>query len=340
MMNMDLAAMYGTPGGPSEEEIEKTAQMELFVKLAGESGIDLNQYSDAEIATLWNETFKGAQEGEGEEEGEKKPKKNGNGNGESEEEEEEEKEKESAAYAEFLEAQEWQEKVAEMDYLGRLMAHAFAQESEYIKEAVDWAAAGKAVKEHAGKAWKATRGGASRAGKAAKRGYEAGSRKLEELGRRGVRATLGKERRSVAYTPGGEHGRERFFTQVSGGPGAEKAMSPRMAKAIGAGMIGGGAAGVGAAGYGAHKGLEKAYGGKKKRASAIDEYALDLAVEKVAEANWDVDEAVERLNALYTLDALPESEKIAMASDINEAVEGRALELLEAAGYPVEWYGE
>jgi hypothetical protein len=75
-----------------------------------------------------------------------------------------------------------------------------------------------------------------------------------------------------------------------------------------------------------------------KNASAIDQLALDMAVEKVAEAGWDMDEAGDRLAAVVTL-GLGGSEKIAAApyGDVNTAVEIRSLEFLEAAGYPVEW---
>lgn len=312
MMNMDLAAMYGTPGGPSEEDLEKTAQMELFVKLAAENNIDLSQYTDDEVAQLWDETFKGAQEGEGE--GEKKPKKNG----EDEEEEEEEQEKESAALAEFAEQQEWQEKVAEMDYLGRLMAHSYVNELNEIGEAMD-KEAGK-VSELYGAAKSAIKGLPGKAGEKAREyaGRAAGSRAgkavdvhLQSVGGRASRATAGLRKRLGMKTEFAGEGK---------------------ARRIGAGVYGGGAALAGGGGYAGHRAYKK-----KKQSSAIDEYALELALQKVAEANWDTDEAVERLNALYTLDAVPESEKIAAASDINEAIEARSLELLEAAGYPVEW---
>lgn len=93
--------------------------------------------------------------------------------------------------------------------------------------------------------------------------------------------------------------------------------------AIGAGA--GGAAAGGAAGYVA---------GKKKESSALDQLALEEAV-KIAEASgFDGDEAAERVVAVHTL-GLNESTKV--ASDLNGQVELRALEFLEAAGYPVEW---
>lgn len=299
-MNMDLAAMYGTPGGPSEEDQEKVAQMELFTKLAAETGIDLNQYTDEEIDQLWNETFKGASDES--EKKDEKPKK---------EEGEEDEEKEVAAQAEFAEAQEWQEKVAEMDYLGRLMAHAYVNELNEIgesmnKEAIRRYTGPGAARQTANKVLEKIRGGA----KVPESLKERMGRFAERVGTK----EIGGSRRSggVMLTP----------------PEEARAAGRKTLKRVGMGAGVAGAGAIGAGGYAASK---------KKQSSAIDEYALELALQKVAEANWDVEQAAERLNALYTLDAVPESEKIAAASDINEAVEARSLELLEAAGYPVEW---
>jgi len=39
------------------EDMEKAAAAELFVKLAQENGINLNQMTDADISSLWQETF-------------------------------------------------------------------------------------------------------------------------------------------------------------------------------------------------------------------------------------------------------------------------------------------
>jgi hypothetical protein len=77
--------------------------------------------------------------------------------------------------------------------------------------------------------------------------------------------------------------------------------------------------------------------GQTKESSAIDEFAAQAAVEKVAAAGWDADEAIERINSVFTLGTIGESEKIAAAENVEGAVEIRSLEILEAAGYPVEW---
>jgi hypothetical protein len=77
--------------------------------------------------------------------------------------------------------------------------------------------------------------------------------------------------------------------------------------------------------------------GKAKKASAIDELAFKVALQKIAEARLDPNEAASRINAAVTLELLGESTKIAAAQDVNTAIEIRALEMLEAARYPVEW---
>jgi hypothetical protein len=314
MMNMDLAAMYGTPGGPSAEDLEKTAQADLFVKLAAEQGIDLNQFNDEQIADLWNATFaKTAEDGEEKkEEGEEKKEEEGG------EEEKKEEEKKEAAAREFASQKEWQEKVAEMDYLGRLMAHAYVQELGQIGESME--------KEAGPREW---------AG-AAKRGIESAGKYLKGKGE-AASAAVGKAGRKVKEKAESEGYKVKNI--IHRGPFADerKLWGSAKARRVGAAVLaakgGAGAAGV----YGVHKGLGELYGGKTKTESALDESAAELAVEKAAEAGWNAQEAAERLNALFTLDAAPESEKTAAASNVDEAIDIRSLELLEAAGYPINW---
>ena len=75
---------------------------------------------------------------------------------------------------------------------------------------------------------------------------------------------------------------------------------------------------------------------KKKKASALDEVAAEMAVVKAAEAGWDLNEASERIAAVLILGA-PEETKVASANTFETAVDIRSLELLEAAGYNVTW---
>lgn len=136
-----------------------------------------------------------------------------------------------------------QEKVAEADMLGRVMAHSFNDELEKIAGAAE---AAKAVGQAARKAgW--------RAGGAAKRVAGAAGKGLERLGKGTVR--------TIARTGG-----------------AEGAMDPRVAKAIGAGVAGAGAAGLGGAAYGAKKLHDK-----KKKESGLSEYEL---MQALTEYGW------------------------------------------------------
>lgn len=71
-------------------------------------------------------------------------------------------------------------------------------------------------------------------------------------------------------------------------------------------------------------------------APAIDQLAAELACEKAASAGYNPDEAAQRVIAVLTLGA-PESMKVASAETLEAAVDVRALELLELAGYPVQY---
>ena len=115
-MDEQLAAIYGTGQQEVEEnDLEKTAAAELLVKLAEEQGVSLDDFSDEEIGEMLNDLYEGGIEHTAEEAGEEA-------------------------------GGEAQEKVAEADYLGRVMAHAMVQELSSIeKEAAP--AAAKAVGE-------------------------------------------------------------------------------------------------------------------------------------------------------------------------------------------------
>jgi hypothetical protein len=83
---------------------------------------------------------------------------------------------------------------------------------------------------------------------------------------------------------------------------------------------------------------------KDKEASAsLEDAAAQQALSIVQEYNktagenaFDVKVAAERINAVHTL-GLTESAKVASAENVETAVGIRALEYLEAAGYPVQW---
>ena len=85
---------------------------------------------------------------------------------------------------------------------------------------------------------------------------------------------------------------------------------------------------------------------KDKEASALNESAVEHALAIVQDFNktaaaqgqqvFDVKVAAERLAAVHTL-GLSDSEKVASAENVEQATAIRALEYLEAAGYPVTW---
>lgn len=77
---------------------------------------------------------------------------------------------------------------------------------------------------------------------------------------------------------------------------------------------------------------------QQKVASNLTRLGALKAIEKAASVNLDRDEAARKVAAVLELGIFDESKsKIAAATDFNDAVEIRALELLEVAGYPVTW---
>lgn len=208
-MDEQLAAIYGT-GQMDEEDLVKTASAELLVKLAEEEGVDLDEFSDEEIAEMITNLEGG---GEVEEDG--------------------------------------SEKVAEADYLGRVMAHSMVQElGEIEKEA------GR-VSDAAGKVWGAVKGGAGWAKEKAVRGGKAV----------GGYHARGAKQMASAFSRKSKEGigeRAKRF-----GIGASK-FAPHAA--VGAG------------------GIYAATRGKKKKASALSKLAEDRAYQILAENGWVDDE--------------------------------------------------
>lgn len=297
----------------AQSDLEKQAQVELFAKLAAENGIDLDALSQDQIDYLWGETFKTAAEEE---------KKDEKDEDKVEEAKKEHEEKKAAAA-----------KLAEADYIGRVMAHAMTDELNKI------AAATSLDKEAAGTAEMGARA----------RGLAAAAKdKLKSVGgalkdvatarefREGRQATknlessLGKSmaaRAAMENAPKGQ--REEFAKKLLSGYGAEAKDKTLRGAAKTVGLYGGAAAAAGGAAALHHK---------EKKSSALDELAAEMAVVKAASAGWDLGEASERVAAVLTL-GMGDSEKVASVADLESAVEVRSLEFLEAAGYPVTWNG-
>ena len=284
-MDQFLAEYYGTNGtdktaaASNQEDLEKDASVELFLKVAGEQNIDIANMPDEQVAQLyagWTQKVAEANAA---------PAQTG-------------PTVEDIAAAELAEKQAAAEKVSEADFLGRVMAHAYVQEVQKIAAAAEAGGGGEgdkeaapygvslkagldAVKGHAGKAYEAGKGHAAAAGKAIKD-------KAEQVG---------------------EHVKRNRGKYEAGGAAATAAAS-------------------GGAGYAA---------GKHKKGSAIDDLAAERAVHIAHESGFDAEQAGHKVAAVRELDLLKESEKVASAPDVDTAVGIRALEYLEAAGYPVTW---
>lgn len=236
-MNEQLAAYYNTAGAgektASAEDHEKQAQYELFTKIAASNNIDLSKLSDAQVSELYEKTFSKTA-------GEMPPQFAAHAKGKDEKPEHKEESTEEKAKKEHEEKKEAAAKIAEADFLGRTMAHAFVQESQKIAEAM------------------------------------------------------------AAKTAG-------VKTETPGAAGDWKVELPKVA-------------------------------------SAIDTLAMHRAFEIVQEHNKTAaakdqineKEAATKIAQVHTK-GLGESVKVASAADYKASIEVRALETLEAAGYPVDW---
>jgi hypothetical protein len=244
-MNELLAAHYGTNGvktasaaaaGPTAEDLEKDAQMDLFCKMAAANGLDLNTLTDAQVEKLYADTFSTKTAGE------LPPQFAAHAKGKGEHEEKEEKDEvEEKAKKEHEEKKAMAEKLAEADYVGRAMAHAYVQEL-------------------------------------------------------GLIASAREKQASVAK--GGA---------VVEADGTWQVAIPKVASAI-------------------------------DQLAIPQAYAIVQEFNKTAAADQKIDEktAAEKIAAVH-IKGLPESTKIAGAADHKSAIYVRALETLEAAGYPVNW---
>ena len=297
MPSMDQLVSEYYAQNNSAPDFEKEAQVELFAKLAADNGIDLEQLSEDQIGYLWNETFNKTA-------GEDEPKDEKKEHEEKVEKAKEEHEEKKAAVA----------KLAEADFLGRYMAHAMTDE---IKKIAEDKTAGTADLRKA-------KGVFGRAGQ-----LLSGTRK-KELSENLTTLKGGLQHNSG--TSANPEAQKKLKSQlhkvIKGQEGQHK---DEARKVLGA-RVGAGAAGAAAVGGGVAAGRAS-----KKEASAIDQLAAELAIEKAASVGWDEEEATERVASVMTLDLLGESEKVAMAQDLETAVDVRSLEYLEAAGYPVTW---
>jgi len=153
-MDPRLAELYGT-NKDTDGDVEKTAAAELAEKLAGENELDLDGLSGEELEALAQEVLSSDEEPEATEE--------------KEEETEDSEESEKTA------SDETEEKLAEADYIGRVMAHSYVHELKNIEKSAG-------VKEMGGRVMAKLK---SMGGKAKELGGKAGS-KAKEFGGKGV----------------------------------------------------------------------------------------------------------------------------------------------------------
>lgn len=316
MSGMDefLAAHYGTAGGAQTTETEKAAAaeqeaaFEMFAKVAAAEGIDLTSMTDEQVMELYTKVASEDDEsGEAPKGDEKKDEKD----------EKEKKEKEAAAKAELAAKtaaatatpeQDAQEKIAEADFLGRVMAHAYVQEMKKIAAAGDQTVEEKTEEQKIASMkdnfLKNLHKGKDLASSAASKIKDKAGKHLENVGKK--------------------------VTEKATGTGTSN-MKPGHAKAVGGAAYGAAGAAAGGAAAALHH-------GKEKKSSALDELAAESAMKKIAAAGFDVDQGAQLLSELLTKGASEEGTKIAAANgDLDGAVEIRSLELLDQAGYPVTW---
>lgn len=202
---------------------------------------------------------------------------------------------------------ESQEKVAEADYLGRVMAHAMVQELNEIEKAAGrGVGSGGVISEEEAKAFLESKP------KTTGQAFAEAHKKPGLMAK--LRGGAGKAyaHQAGAFKQVGEGARALFG---AGGKGARGAAALKMLAGLGKASptIAAGGAGL----YGLHRGAKAVYG-KDKESSALDTLAIERAQQMLAEAGYGQD-------------------KLASASNVGEAVEIRALQMLEEAGYPVQW---
>lgn len=298
-MNEALAEYFG---GNKQAADETQVWAENFVKAAAEQGVDLTQFDDAQVEGMFGEwqqaVLKQAEEACKEEASK-----------------DEEKAKLEKAKKEHEEKKAAAAQVEEAQLMGQIIGQSFWNT---VKEAAD----------------------AEQKANLARRGYEAvkgvAGKAINALGKEDIET--GKANRAFGRWARDEQGKHSMGQNAINK--GTKQIAKGVAKATGAAT----AAGVGLAGggYAAYKGLKKDKPAEEKKegsdnSSAFDDYAAELAVQKVAEAGFDPDQAAFRIAALFEFGAQPELDKVAQVQDTGLALEIRSLELAQAAGYPVEW---
>jgi hypothetical protein len=320
-MDEQLAEIYGT--NQSDDDIEKIAAADMLLKLAAENDVDLSQLSDSDVAEMLEEIQKTAAGSES---------------------------SESSDSPESKEA-EAEEKVAEADYLGRVMAHSMNQELREIqKEAKqNWLLSDTTIakaKHHVGGALSKIKDIAT--GRQA-RGAHADVKRLQKLNPHALETSRSKPAGSTAmerFKSMTREGRARMSPEEKlhafreGAPDLGEGISsiaknPRekikadLSKAKGSrlrgaaktlALYGAGGAGTAAAIHSKTSSINP---------EVLDDIISERAYELAKEAGW-----VDQDGDLLVPDASVEQVKeAALEADLDTM----ALAALEDAGYPVQW---
>lgn len=268
-MDPKLAEIYGT-NQPDEADVEKLAAAELAEELTEEGEMDLDSLSEEEAEQLAQQVLSGGEETE------------------------------EAAVEEPEADEESQEKVAEADYLGRVMAHAFVQENREIEKDAG-------VKDLAAKAAKHGKAAFGKVKEVAKKGAEKAKRsRLAELAK-GGRLSHDAPKDHKLFRPGNKAS-AHFKGKHKG-----EAWKATGARAGALAAVGGGAAAM------------------HKKSSALDTLVEKRALE-ILKANG-IEAEIEPAQPEQT-------EKTSAAGDkydqLAAVVEQRAMEFLQANGYQFE----
>ena len=305
-MDRTLANFYDTQGnmgvlsgGYDGEDLQKQAAAEFLVKLAAEEGVDLASLPDEQVGQLLAEIEGGM--------GQTKVASN--------------------------DETEMREKLAEADFLGRAMAHAYVDELASIEKQAKpvkpsqiknfptqpTEAEAKAFEEKVMAERAAKKRAAESASSAAKyEGPAAAGTKASGQGRQVGKLEGAAREAGHAVKQYHKKGVEQLRAAISGGgrsAGERLALGARGAARF---LPHAAAAGLGI--YGASKAL----GGKKeeKEARSYDEQFEQIAAE--------------RANQMLIENGYIDQEKTA-EQRLEDAIETRALMMLEEAGYPVQW---
>lgn len=245
-MDPKLAAIYGT-NQETDADLEKLAAAELAEGLANDDEVDTEGLTEEELEAVAQDVLNASSE-EGTEEG-------GNIDGE--------QEKTSAA-------EQAQEKLAEADYLGRVMAHSYHQELQKIAAAEQEKTAGMTSGQRAMQSAKGVGGKVGgflskvkdvATGKEAREGFAAAKKSkstadaAKNMASKSIMSAKGKERAGAAI---GKHMGEADAAKKKGMKGLGKTVA----------LYGGGAAAAGGAAA-----------MKKKQSSALDTLVEQRAME-------------------------------------------------------------